>query len=491
MAEQPSLGGAIALQGRNTIAEQLGKMQFQVAQKEADRAAKRGIAQAKQLAETEKKFAIPKGQYHRLVVPEIGKTQAKYLDEVKTLKAERPNNWQNEIENVANRYVTEMEKLETLSRDLTDYDTKTSSIDKANTYFSKEMKKYNTAYENAQDLTDFKNILAATGFDPAKASDFIIRPNGSISYTPFANQKPLETIVAQVQKVPTIEYKEVEKPGAYGSIVTKKVQRRPATIAEAQEILKNNKGLFNDINEIQTIEDVVDTYLTNNAYGARQYADQNNLNLRQNPDGSLVMEDLLGVKQHIMDRVGKMTSPKVSERVAFAPRATNIYVGGDRDEGNVGTPTYDFGLIKSFKDAPAGAYRTGELNISYEKPIPSVQFAQNEVFDNNFKALSPRRLGNLQPDGLLILLTDAAGNPIPSVGRPQDDKAKVKGADVFMRFSSGGSVYYQKIQNTSNLNAQYSVSASKKDKLEAATKEMLQKAIAMEKDIANVRNQIK
>jgi len=83
MAEQPSLGGAIALQGRNTIAEQLGKMQFQMGQKEADRLAKKGLEDAKRIAEIEQKFAIPKGQYHRLVLPEIQKTQAVYLDKVK------------------------------------------------------------------------------------------------------------------------------------------------------------------------------------------------------------------------------------------------------------------------------------------------------------------------------------------------------------------------------------------------------------------------
>lgn len=490
MAEQPSLGGAIALQGRNTIAEQLGKMQFQVAQREADRAAKRGIEEAKRIAEIEQKFTIPKGQYHRLVLPEIAKTQASYLEQVKNLKAQRPNNWQNDIQNLANNYVGEMEKLETLSKDLSDYDSKTATIDRGNTYFSNEWKKYNTAFETARDLNDFKTKLAASGFDPSKATDFVVRPNGSISYTPFSNQKPLETIVAQVQKVPTIEYKEVGRPGAFGSSVTKKVQKRPTTIAEAQEILRTNKDLFQDINEIQTIEDVVDTYLATNPYGVRQYADQNNLNLRQNPDGTTNMEDLALIKEDIMSRVGKMTSPKVSERVAFAPRGGTVVnvSSGQREEGDLGTPTYNYGVIPSYIGAPFSAYRVGDLNITFEKPVPSVQYAQGEIFGPDYKPMNPGRLQNVTPDGLLILLTDDSGNIVPSAGAVVSDKAKIKGADLFMRFSSGGDVYYQKIQNYSNLGSKYSVTGKKKDQLEQRAKEMLQKASTIEADIENYKN---
>ena len=452
MAEQPSLGGAIALQGRNTIAEQLGKMQFQVAQKEADRAAKRGIEEAKRIAEIEKKFAIPKGQYHRLVVPEIGKTQAKYLEQVKTLKAERPNNWQNEIENIANSYIGEMERLETLSRDLTDYDTKTSSVDKANTYFSNEWKKYNFAYENAKDLTDFENRLAASGFNASKASDFVVRPNRSISYTPFANQKPLETIVAQVQKVPTIEYKEVDRPGAFGSITTKKVQKRPATIEEAKEILRTNKDLFQDINEIQTIEDVVDSYMSTNPYGVRQYSDQNNLNLRQNPDGTTNMEDLVGVKQHIMDRVGKMTSPKVSERVAFAPRQNVFNIGTTKEEG---------GLAVGGSWAP-GEYRATEYgkpsyvawdyNYNFDKEPQILNLKAENTFDSEFNPITP---GNkeVQATGLVILLTDRNGNPVDA--SQASNATQVTNTGVFVRLKAGSDYVFQKVDNYNNLSSQF------------------------------------
>lgn len=495
MAEQPSLGGAIALQGRNTIAEQLGKMQFQAAQREADRGIKRGIAEAKKVAEIEEKFAIPKGQYHRLVIPEISKTQAKYLNEVKTLKAERPNNWQNDIQNLANRYTGEMERLETLSKDLSDYDNKTATIDRGNTYFSNEWKKYNSAFETAKDLDDFKAKLAASGFDPTKATDFVVRPNGSISYTPFANQKPLETIIAQVQKVPTIEYKEVDRPGAFGSVTTKKVQRRPATIAEAQEILKNNKDLFKDINEIQTIEDVVDTYLATNPYGVRQYADQNNLNLRQNPDGTTNMEDLALIKEDIMSRVGKMTSPKVSERVAYAPRAgtvVNVSAGEPVDEA-IGQPDFNDGKFKSAETAEPG-YKGGQYTFTFGKEL-SQAFSPGQVFDRDFKDAGPTSggtLSNVKPDGVFILYTDDKGAPI---NLKRDNPDKIKKAGVFVRFKSGtNQFYYIKEENFRNLDAQVALKPTAVNQFKKYIEAMRANAVNVKskpENINSVKNSLK
>jgi len=492
MAEQPSLGGAIALQGRNRIAEELGKMQFQMGQKEADRLAKKGLEDAKRIAEIEQKFAIPKGQYHRLVLPEIQKTQAVYLDKVKDLKAQRPNNWQNEIQNLSNQYVGEMEKFETLSKDFSDYDSRTASIDKGNTYFSNEWKKYNSAFENAKDVSDFEKRLADSGFDASKAGDFIVRPNRSISYTPFSNQKPLETIATEVRKVPVIEYKEATRPGAFGSVVTKKVQRRPATVAEAQEILKNNSDLFKDVNEIETIEDVVVSYLTSNPYGAVQYADENNLNLRRNPDGTFVTEDFMNVKNHVMDRVGKMTSPKVSERVAFAPRGgTTVIVGGGA-ETELGRPTYEYAPIKSVENAKNAAFRLGELNVTYEKELSTIQPGTGEVFDAEFKSFTPRALNKVKPDGVLILAVDKNGNPVPSQGNVQKDREAVAGADVFIRLKAGNNaIYYQKVKNYSNLTSQYGAPKGKKDALDQMIKEMIQKATAYDANIQSIRDQIK
>jgi len=175
MAEQPSLGGAIALQGRNTVAEQLGRMQFQLGLKEADRAAKRGIEEAKRAKEAESKFEIPSGDWHRLVFPEVRKKSFEYLQKLKDLKTEYPNTYTNMVGNLSTQFDLDLRELKTLSKDLSDYDNRTATIDKGNTYFSNEWKKYNEAYENASDLNDFARRLEEKKFDASKAPDFIFK----------------------------------------------------------------------------------------------------------------------------------------------------------------------------------------------------------------------------------------------------------------------------------------------------------------------------
>jgi hypothetical protein len=495
MAEQPSLGGAIALQGRNRIAEELGKMQFQMGQKEADRLAKKGLEDAKRIAEIEQKFAIPKGQYHRLVLPEIQKTQAVYLDKVKDLKAQRPNNWQNEIQNLSNQYVGEMEKFETLSKDFNDYDTRTASIDKGNTYFSKEWNKFNTAYENAQTLDDFKTKLGQSGFDPTKASDFIVRPNGSISYSPFTNQKPLETLVSQIEKFDGVKVGSKTSRDQFGNLVTEDIKLRPLTYEEADKI-KNDPalaGLYSNVAQLPSIEATLDSIIETNPYFAIQYADQRNLPLRRNADGTYAQEDVDVIKKDLLQKVQNMREPKTGRSVTFAPRGTNVTVNvGEREEGEMARPVYNYGRIKSIMSAPNSAYRLGELNVSYEKEMPSVQVAQGEVFDDNFKSFTARTLNKVKPDGVLILAVDKNGNPISSVGRTQDDKAKVAGADVFIRLKAGtNAIYYQKLDNYTNLTSQYGTPKGKKDVLDQMIKEMIQKATAYDANVQSIKDQIK
>jgi hypothetical protein len=494
MAEQPSLGGAIALQGRNRIAEELGKMQFQMGQKEADRLAKKGLEDAKRIAEIEQKFAIPKGQYHRLVLPEIQKTQAVYLDKVKDLKAQRPNNWQNEIQNLSNQYVGEMEKFETLSKDFNDYDTRTASIDKGNTYFSKEWNKFNTAYENAQTLDDFKTKLGQSGFDPTKASDFIVRPNGSISYSPFTNQKPLETLVSQIEKFDGVKVGSKTSRDQFGNLVTEDIKLRPLTYEEADKI-KNDPalaGLYSNVAQLPSIEATLDSIIETNPYFAIQYADQRNLSLRRNADGTYAQEDVDVIKKDLLQKVQNMREPKTGRSVTFAPRGgTTVIVGGGA-ETELGRPTYEYAPIKSVENAKNAAFRLGELNVTYEKELSTIQPGTGEVFDAEFKSFTPRALNKVKPDGVLILAVDKNGNPVPSQGNVQKDREAVAGADVFIRLKAGNNaIYYQKVKNYSNLTSQYGAPKGKKDALDQMIKEMIQKATAYDANIQSIRDQIK
>lgn len=463
MAEQPSLGGAIALQGRNTIAEQLGRMQLQSAFKSGEAMAKKAALDAKRVAEIEEKFAIPKGRWNRLVLPEVLKAQAEVLDKAKTLKAERPTNWQNELENLANNYKVNMQSLETKSRELDDYETKTSVINKGNTYFSKEALKYNKAFEEATSLDDFNQRLAKLGFDPTKASDFMIRSDNSISFTPIPNQKPLETLVSAIEKFDGVKAGETQKRDQFGNLVTEEIRIRPLTYEEATSIKNDPKlaGLYEKTPYLPSIEGTIDAILDTNPYYAIQYADERNLPLRRNADGTIIPEDREVIKQDLLKQVANMREPKTGRSITYPPRGgtvINVSAGEPVDEA-IGQPDFNDGQFKSAPTAEPGI-KGGQYTFTFGKEL-SQAFSPNQVFDRNFKDAGPDSggtLSNVKPDGVFILYTDDKGTP---VNLNRDNKDKIKKAGVFVRLKSGtNQFYYIKEENFRNLDSQVALRAN-------------------------------
>lgn len=497
MAEQPSLGGAIALQGRNTVAEQLGRMQFQVAQKEADRAAKRGIEEAKRIAEIEEKFSIPKGKWNRIVLPDVLKAQAEVLEKAKTLKAERPTNWQNELQNLANNYKLNMQTLETKSREFDDYEAKTSVVNKGNTYFTKEALKYNKAFEEATSLEDFNQRLAKLGFDPTKASDFMIRSDNSISFTPIPNQKPLETLVDAIEKFDGVTADFTEKKDQFGNLVREELRIRPLTYKEAEEIKNSPKlaTLYSKTPYLPSIEGTIDAILDSNEYFAIQYADERNLPLRRNPDGTINLQDREVIKQDLLQRVANMREPKTGRSTTYAPRGGTVVnvSAGEPVEQAIGQPDFNDGKFKSAETSDPG-FKGGQYTFTFGKEL-SQAFSPGQVFDRSFKDAGPTTggtLSNVKPDGVFILYTDDKGAPI---NLQRDNPDKIKKAGVFVRLKSGtNQFYYIKEENFRNLDAQVALKPTAVNQFKKYIESMKAKA-ANEKskadNIAKVKKSLK
>lgn len=454
MAEQPSLGGAIALQGRNTIAEQLGKMQFQAAQREADRGIKRGIAEAKRIAEIEEKFSIPKGRWNRLVLPEVIRAQKEVLEKAKTLKSERPNNWQNELQNLANDYTVNMQALETKSRELDDYETKTSAINKGNTYFSKEAIKYNKAFEEATSLGDFNQRLKNLGFDPTKASDFIIRSDNSISFTPIPNQKPLESLVSAIEKFDGVTADRLQKRDQFNNLVTEDIRIRPLTYKEADEIKNNPKlaDLYSKVPQLPSIEGTIDAILDTNPYFGIQYADERNLPLRRNPDGTIIPQDREVIKQDLLQRVANMREPKTGKSITYAPRQNVFNIGTTKEEGGLAVGgSWAPGEYRA-KDYGKPSYAVWDYNYNFDKEPQTINVKPQNTFDSEFDPITAGTK-EVQATGLVILLTDTNGNPIDA--SQADNARKVTNTGIFVRLKSGTDYIFQKVDNYNNLSSQF------------------------------------
>lgn len=460
MAVTPSLGQAIALQGREQGAEKIGNLVFKMGQAEADRELKRAIYGGKKAQEEEekalKKFDLPSGNFHRLVLPQVQKTQTEYLGELKKLKAERPNDWQNGINDLASRYDQQMAVFLTRSRDLQQYDVLTAAQDKGNSYFTKNWDKFNKAYESASDYDDLLNKLEKEGWQPD--AQLQLRPIGSVSYTPFRNMKPKETLEQNIiQSVTQLGFKSNTKSKAYGYQQEKEVQVRPVTYkpsgygVSAEEIGSYNKI---DPNQIPSIEGVVDNFLTQPDGGMQtivQYADQNNLQARFDDNGQLIPEDYNTIKNHIMDWAKDFASPKITSSM-MRPPTTFL----QKQDEAVSSATADItpGELSSTTKGDK-SQKLGIMNFSFDKDPQSIDARPSDTYSGEFAPVSATTLPNVKADGVVVLAVDASGKPLVLSGSEADNIKNIAGADVFVRLKSGTEYYYKRYNNYANISNQF------------------------------------
>lgn len=491
----PSVGQAIGLQGRDQNAERLGNLIYQSAEAEANRDLKRGIANAKKLEDAEektlKKFELPSGTFHRLVLPQVQKTQNKYLEQLKTLKTERPNDWQNGVNDLASKYEQEMSVYTTRSKDLAQYDIITASQDRGNSYFTKNWEKFNRAYETATDYDDLLGKLQKEGWQPD--AQLQMRPMGSVSYTPFKNMKPKETLEQNItQMITQLPFKSNETKKAYGYVQGKEVKVRPVTYeaselgVSAKEIADYNKV---DPSQVPSIEGVVDNFLMAPDGGVEsviQYADQNNLQARFDEQGQLIPEDYKAIKGHIMNWAKNFASPGITTSMM---RPQMIVTQGKDEQVSAATADISPGELAS-RSGGNKSYKLGILNYSFDKEPQSIDSRPSDTYTGEFAPVpKASTLPNVQADGVVILAVNKDGNPMMMSAADADNKAAIVGADVFVRLKSGSDYYYKRYNNYSNISGQFMKKPN--GQLESEVKRMIETAAKYDKLITERKSKAK
>ena len=482
MAEA-SLGEAISLQGRNQAAEQLGRMAFQSGEAQKNRQLKSDLLNAEKQKKALEQFDIPSGQFHRLVIPEIEKTQVEYLNKIKQLKQDRPDDWQNGLSNLSMEYKNKMAFYNTASRDLTAYDIQTATTDKGNHYFSKQWQKFNPIYENAKDLTDLYGKMDKEGvYGDASLQ---IRPNGSVSFTPIPDRKPIKTIEDEITRAVTVipfSSKDVDKKYGYK---TTTVSARPVTnnpgiygISKA-EIARVNPELANNT---KSIEDIVDDWMVTSLGngGVYQYADSNDLPYNMDAQGNLTPESQEVIKDHIMKWASNYSSPKVTS--AFTKKPTEITVNvGEKEQGNMASAVYEPGELSSSVGG-LKTYKFGELGYTFDKDPQSIAVSGKTAFDSEFRPVKTTTLSNVKADGVLIMGVDKDGQPIRFTDITADNIKNLQGTDVFVRVKSGDGYFYVKYNNYGQITNQF---MKKPDQaLQSELQKMILKSAKMDTEIA-------
>ena len=480
---QPSLGQAIALQGRDQNAEKIGNLVYQMGEAEANRQLRRDMYGAKRQKEEEdaiaKKFDLPVGKYNRLVVGDMINTQKKYLEELKTIKAQRPNDWQNSVSDLAFRYNQDMSVLATRSSDLDKYEVISASQNKGNTYTTKNAKLFNDAYETSSNFDELIKKLEKSGFQ--QDGQIQLRPNGTVSYTPFGNMKPKETLEQDIiARIPQIDFKSSTRKKAYGYQTNEVVKVRPVT-REPSDFgvsLKEVSQYNPNLGVANTIEDVVDEFLTTPQNGFEsvvQYADQYGLKARFDDQGQLIPEDYQSLKNHIMGWAKNYASPKVSS--TFMKPQTVIQA--PNEEISSATADITPGKLASRAEG-INSQKLGIINYSFDKDPQSIDARPNDTYTENFEPQKETTLSNVKADGIVVLGVDAKGNPVKLSGTASDAQ-NLAGADVFVRLKSGDTYYYKRYNTYANISNQFLKKPN--NQLEAEVNKLIKVAAAYDVEI--------
>jgi len=103
------------------------------------------------------------------------------------------------------------------------------------------------------------------------------------------------------------------------------------------------------------------------------------------------------------------------------------------------------------KEQGQKSYKLGIINYSFDKEPQSIPVNPNNTFTSDFSPAPNTTLTKVQADGVVILAVDSAGKPIVLEQDPKNNKAKVAGADVFVRLRDAEGFYYQKFDKYSNI----------------------------------------
>jgi hypothetical protein len=478
----PDIGFATALRGNTDIVEKLGRMQFQANEAAKNRAAKAGVEEAKQQKKQLEQFDIPAGVFHRLVVPEMEKAQTEVVEKLRKLKEERPNDYGNEIPNLAREYTNKMNFYTTASKDLYAYETQTSSVDKGSTYFSKQQRKFNPIFETADDLTDFYDKLEKNKIYGDASLQF--RPNGSVSFTPTPDRKPIRTIEDEIiRAVPAIDFstKDANKKYGYKTTTTsaRAVTNQPGIYGISKaEIARMNPEAAKTA---ASIEDVVDDWIGNSLGngGVFQYADEQDLPYNLNSDNTLNDDSRQIIKDHIMGWARNYANPKVKS--SFVKEPNKFDFGKDEPE-NSANAVYEPSLISSTVGGKR-SYKFGTLDFSFDKDEQSIPVTDKNAFDADFNAAKPTTLTKVKANGVVILAVDKDGAPMRYTDSDATNEDSLAGTDVFVRVSSGDGYFYIKYNNYGSITSQFQKKPS--EQLQNQIKDMIIKSARMDKDIAN------
>jgi hypothetical protein len=430
---QANLGEAIALQGQTNAAEKLGNLKVKLAEAEKNRAFKLAYSQGQEKAKEKKaqdvefdKLFRGKENFHKLIQPELEEVLGSAFERYQKIKTSNNPYASSEFDKIIFDTQQKLSELKTVSDNYSTLTKQYQAGEKGGAFLSPNEKEIFGKFSKATSRKEF--LEGVQGLE--QSPNLIIDENGLVTYSavkkiPYV--KELSSAVSQLKKIP---FDEQQRPLPFSNIELSKYSAIPLRVEDAEEIYNNNKKLFIS-GRPSSIEDIVNTYVTNNPSSVEQFAADARMPLRLNENGTFDETQLLAVKEAMLQSMKQYANVFESNKIV-----------SDRKPAGPPEPEYISRVIVEpsvdvmgvIGDKEATATRKGylQLGIEYGKIAKSP-----EIFGTNNKAVT----GDLR-NATLNSLKLYPVKKVDGYSRIAMDGEKLSGYELFYEVDADAMRYY-------------------------------------------------
>ncbi len=466
MAEQPSLGGAIALQGRNRIAEELGTLQYQAAQKQAA-AGNKLFLEAKKAADKQQEqisdLFMQSAKLHPKVLKDVDTLLNETVNKIAEAKSSDNPFATNKYAQIERDVRGRMMELRSFSDQLNQFDNQVKYLNTNTKYYGDALQPFMEAYRKANTLEDLKKFAASN----PNALDYNLRldPNGIpelVEQAAIPIQQDLQNRAKALGDV--VQYKSmVSVPGIKGAKELQTMWGRPLYIEDAKQAMKDNPGMYKT--RPRSLEDEVDGYMT--LYGddlIAQASTKFNMGIVRGPQG-YTDADRQRVKNNLILFMAPYANPELKDKIVVEKGGFNISVGAPgKTTPDAITKEYETLNLQTPKGAidevPATeAQRRIPRNLSsYARMDVGVGKAYVQASDEVRDQFGNKLTGNVVDATITSIrlhpykiIKGTNGQDVKVLARA-DEASKIAGVAPFVQFSTTGGIYYTPLVKYANKN---------------------------------------
>lgn len=317
-----SLGEAIALQGVDTSAQQLGQLAY-----------KQGVQRRQKGADINQKlgkYVQGVGKYHRLVQPEVQEVVTDVISKAASAKASGDPYWMNSVENDISMMNVKLSELQAKSQTFTDFDKKRSELDRGKLFSTPAFQKFEADYGKVSDYRDLQNRFQQGEYQGADNISF--DPRGNIVYR-FEDKVDYTTELTNQIKAnvnPVMGYSEMVS-APFGKLEKTDVYVRPFMKVDAKKAFDDNPNMFPQ-GMPKSVEESVEEYMINNPSAVKQFMYRTGINMEYDENGALKPEVIETAKRGLMNQMKGLVYDDIKQKTYSPQTQINNYFGGGPEE---------------------------------------------------------------------------------------------------------------------------------------------------------------